>query len=233
MAAQEKNIVYLSNHKTSFRGKAFFPNVAAPDPKYGKLNCNLVIEDTPKNAAKLAELKAACKAEFINLTAWEKPANRKKMSQHGFTRTHTDKEGEEIEGVFLLKAGKSGENRKGEPNSIKVFDKTGRAIVGKAKALWGGSDVAVLVTPTVWFSAAQGGFGMSLSLDGVVVYESAQKGGGGPMSADDYGVEGITFSDEVAEETYDDTKGPTESGPDTGDDTDDMDAAGTDDDIPF
>jgi hypothetical protein len=204
----------FSKSRFSFTGEALWPALAKAD-KFGKLKCNVVVGEDA-----LTKLKAAYKAGadlFPEIDDWAKPGNRKKKAPP-FWKPLEDKDGEVVEGKFVVTIAKNAETKAGKPQTVKVLDeKTHRPI--EDKDISSGSLVTVGCSPKAWFSATAGGFGVSLNLELVIVHEAVYYSGA-DVALSEYGIDW--------EEDTSDEMASFESDADAGADDDDMD-----DDIPF
>jgi hypothetical protein len=203
-------VMYFKAKGSTPKGEALFPSLVNPD-EYGKLAIFVIVEEDHPKMQKIKALHSAACKEFAQLEQWQKPANRKKIDSQRPWTPALDKDGNEIPGMIKIKASCKPETAAGKKRIVKVLDATTGAPLENPD-IGSGSIVQVGFTPKIYF--AKDGFGVSFSLDMVLVHEAKYAGGG---SVSDYG-----FSeDEDSEGGYDF---------DGGDDAQEYD---DDDEIPF
>ena len=205
-------VMYYKSKGSTPRGEALFPSLVEPN-EYGTLSIYVIVDEDSLKFQKVKALHAQASKEFNQLEQWKKEANRKKIDPQRPWTPALDADGNEIPGKVKIKASCKPETAAGKKRIVKVMDaQTGAPL--ENPDIGNGSIVQVGFTPKVYF-APQGGFGVSFSLDMVLVHK-AEYGGSGKMS--DYGF-GDDDEDEGNGYSFDDDGGDT--------------AEDDDDDIPF
>ena len=174
-------VMYYKSKGSTPRGEALFPSLVEPN-EYGSLSIYVIVDEDSLKFQKVKALHAQASKEFNQLEQWKKEANRKKIDPQRPWTPALDADGNEIPGKVKIKASCKPETAAGKKRIVKVMDaQTGAPL--ENPDIGNGSIVQVGFTPKVYF-APQGGFGVSFSLDMVLVHK-AEYGGSGKMS--DYG----------------------------------------------
>lgn len=204
-------VMYYKTKGSTPRGEALFPSLVEPN-EYGSLSIFVIVDEDSPKFQKVKALHKEASKEFGRLEQWKKEANRTKIDPQRPWTPALDADGNEIPGKVKIKASCKPLTAAGKKRVVKVVDaNTGAPL--ENPDIGNGSIVQVGFTPKVYF-APQGGFGVSFSLDMVLVHK-AEYGGSGKMS--DYG---FGDDDEEGEGGY-------------GFDGDDESTGDDDDDIPF
>ncbi|NJL70272.1 MAG: hypothetical protein HC888_01075 [Candidatus Competibacteraceae bacterium] len=174
-------VMYAKVKGSTPKGEALFPSLVTPN-EYGSLSIYVIVDEDSPKFQKVKALHAQCSKDFNQLEQWKKEANRKKIDPQRPWTPALDADGNAIPGLVKIKASCKPETASGKKRVIRVVDATTGAALENPD-IGNGSIVQVGFTPKVYF-APQGGFGVSFSLDMVIVH-AAVYGNTGKMS--DYG----------------------------------------------